>query len=416
MLPLLALGAWACSDSDGSSENGGPPVNSGGSGATGGVVGAAGVGNAPGTGGALGGAPVASGGVGQTVPPIVLGGNGGAPPEPQVCAAQASEATLRSVYLAFAFDVSGSMGQMDYPWHDPTLKWEPVVAATEAFLEAPASAGLFASLTFFPEASDRTKCQADEYAAPDVPMTELPSTAFRTEIDAITPQTSRDWIGGTPTLAVTEGTLEYLGGLAATDPDAKFVYVLVTDGYPQGCDGNTIESVSAAVSAAAPTIPTYVVGVANPPLTEPVDPVTPGGLTEPPDTVSDLNAIAVAGGTEQAFIIETGDPEQTSSSLQAVIDGIRKSSVSCEITIPPPPAGEEFDASEVNVTFTTGAGVDQALARDDTCEAPNTWRYDDPAAPSAIELCAATCEGVQADPAAGLQVEFGCATRAPEAW
>jgi hypothetical protein len=29
------------------------------------------------------------------------------------------------VHLAFAFDVSGSMGQGDEPWHDRTLKWDP---------------------------------------------------------------------------------------------------------------------------------------------------------------------------------------------------------------------------------------------------------------------------------------------------
>ena len=45
------------------------------------------------------------------------------------CASAHAEAELLPVYLAFAFDVSGSMGKGDKPWHDRTLKWDPVVAA-----------------------------------------------------------------------------------------------------------------------------------------------------------------------------------------------------------------------------------------------------------------------------------------------
>src|SRR6188768_1406237 len=45
------------------------------------------------------------------------GGGGGGP----VCETVSAAAELPPVYLAFAFDVSGSMGQLDQPrwWHDP---------------------------------------------------------------------------------------------------------------------------------------------------------------------------------------------------------------------------------------------------------------------------------------------------------
>jgi hypothetical protein len=109
------------------------------------------------------------------------------------CAAQSAEARLQPVYLAFAFDVSGSMGQGDFEWHDRSLKWEPVVTATKAFFADPSATGISASLVFFPAETDL--CLPATYAEPDVPMTPLPSPAFAAEIDRITPLTEDDWRG-----------------------------------------------------------------------------------------------------------------------------------------------------------------------------------------------------------------------------
>lgn len=324
------------------------------------------------------------------------GDDGGSDGDPSVCAAENTEAELRPVYLAFAFDVSGSMGKGDLEHHDRELKWDPVVAATKAFFADSASVSISASLSFFPAASDR--CDADSYATPDVPMTPLPSDAFATAIDDITPESSDDWRGGTPTLAVVNGTLSFLEPMVEEDPSSIYALVLVTDGYPQDCDDDDIETVAEAVAAVSDTIPTYVIGVENP----------PGG----PDTVSDLHAIAEAGGTGEAFLIETGDPEQTKLDFEAVIEDIRGRSVSCDVEIPPPPAGQVFEPGKVNVTYEI-SGDGRAFAYDQSCEYPDSWRYDDPAAPSVIELCPETCALAQGETTAKLLVEFGCESRTP---
>ena len=82
--------------------------------------------------------------------------------------------------------------------------------------------------------------------------------------------------------------------------------MLVTDGYPQGCSDED-DSVDAVVSvvedARDADVNTYVIGVANPPI------------DDAPDTVSDLHALAEAGGTEQAYLIDTGDPEATADDI-----------------------------------------------------------------------------------------------------
>jgi hypothetical protein len=310
-----------------------------------------------------------------------------------------AETALAKVHLAFAFDVSGSMGKLDKPYYDPKLKWEPVVTATKAFFTDPASSNLYASLVFFPiDASESKRCSADSYSVPDVPMTPLPSDAFGAAIDAVTPKTMSDWRGGTPTLAVIQGTYAFAEPLAKADAGSKYALVLVTDGYPQDCNStdDKIATVAAAVKAFASELPTYVIGISNPP---------PG-----PDTVTNLNDIAVAGGTDHPFIIETGDPTATIKAFQDAVSSIRMSQLSCDFEIPAPPPGQSFDPTRANVTYTSGS-TERALDYDATCKADGAWKFDDDAAPKRMILCDATCSAVRADPHAQLRVDFGCARR-----
>lgn len=327
-----------------------------------------------------------------------LGGrrdDGGAPSE---CTATFSgEASFQPVRLAFAFDVSASMGQLDKPYHDPVLKWEPVVSATTAFFEDPAGEGISASLRFFPiDADEDQRCDEASYSTPNVPMTTLPSSAFREAIVAVTPQSAGDWISGTPTLAVVKATLAFIEPLAKADPASRYAVVLVTDGYPQGCNDNDISSVADAVRAAAARTPTYVIGVSNP----------PGG----PDTVSNLNEVAAAGGTERAFIIETGDPEQTKTDFRSAVTGIRSHALSCEFAVPSLPSGQVFDPNAANVAYTVGT-IRTELGYDEACTSDGAWRYDEPSAPTRIELCPATCDAVKAATGAAIHVDFGCQRR-----
>jgi hypothetical protein len=87
----------------------------------------------------------------------------------------------------------------------------------------------------------------------------------------------------------------------------------------------------------------------------------------------------------------------------------------CQWQIPPPPAGQTFDPAQVNVEFTDGQGavstiyfVDSAAACDPVS---GGWYYDDPAAPTAVVACPATCATIQAEANAKIQVLFGCATQ-----
>lgn len=376
---LLALG---CSDDSGS---GSPILGNAGSPSVAGSGGMAGTPARPEGGGSAGR---------ELMLPQAGLGQGGGSGSPETCKAEFAKAELQPVYLAFAFDVSGSMGKLDEPHHDPELKWKPVVRATKAFFADTGSTGIRASLTFFPAEDDR--CELDPYLEPDVPMTSLPSPAFADAIDAITPEDEDDWRGGTPTMAVLKGTYEFIEASAAKDPTAKYAVVLVSDGYPQGCDDeeDDIEAVAEVVGERAGSFPTYVVGVANP----------PGG----PDTVSNLTRLAVAGGTTSAFLIATGDPERTAETFSQAVDAIRGLARSCVAPIPENPGGVPLDPTRVNVTLGSAPST-TVLGYDAECAAGQAWRFDDPTNPTAIVLCEATCEDVQREPALALNVEFGCA-------
>ncbi len=313
-----------------------------------------------------------------------------------VCAAQSAASELRDVQLAFALDVSASMGQGNQRFD---LKWRPIVAAAQAFFNEPDSAALSASLTFFPAQNDDTWCTAAPYETPTVPQTALPSPAFGAAIGALNRTPNANWRTATPTLAVFNGTVTSLRAFAEPAPSLVQAVVLVTDGVPQGCteEANDIEQVAAAVRASG--IRTYVVGVANPPGID-------GG-----DNLDNLDIIAQAGGTERAFIVQTGDPLETQAEFKAVIDSIRGVAVSCNIEIPLPPVGTAFIPEQVNVDIGSGGGERTRLSYAPSCESPDGWRYDDPAAPATIVLCNDVCTNVQRDATATLSVEFGCERR-----
>ncbi|WP_438001614.1 vWA domain-containing protein [Sorangium sp. So ce185] len=323
--------------------------------------------------------------------------SGGSTAAGQACATETSQAGFQQVYLAFAFDVSGSMGANDVPWRDRSLKWDPVVAATKQFFVDPASAGFRASLTFFPGAGQM--CNASTYLAPNVAMTPLPSPAFGEAIDAVTPQDDRSWRIGTPTAFVIEGTTAYIEEQRQLNP-GKYAIVLVTDGYPEQCrQSNSIEAVVERVEAArAAGISTFVIGVNSPPVEG-----------APPSLDENLRVIAAAGDTGEAFIIDTGNAADTTAAFKAAVEEIRGAAVSCTIPIPPPPDGRTFDKQKVDVKYTSATtNTPTSLVYDQACAAAGTWRYDDPANPTAIVLCDDTCAVVQAQVEVSLGVDFTC--------
>ena len=88
--------------------------------------------------------------------------------------------------------------------------------------------------------------------------------------------------------------------------------------------------------------------------------------------------------------------------------------VSCEYVIPPNPDGGTLDPDKVNVDYLPGGNPpSQAVYRvnspaDCTGGGQGGWHFDNNAAPTRILLCPATCQAVQSDAQARIDVKFGC--------
>ncbi len=192
-----------------------------------------------------------------------------------------------------------------------------------------------------------------------------------------------------------QGAVAYAHTWLSTHPTHRMVIVLATDGEPNDCD-STVNAVSAVASAAAaekPPISTYVIGVGT--------------------SLSNLDQIAQAGGTDHAYIVDTS--KGTTASFTAAMNAIRgEAALPCRFEIPAAQPGKTLDLGAVNVAVGDGsdAGPSTLLqvptAAD--CDASGGWHYDDPKTPTAIELCPTTCTTVAGDPTATVRVLVGCKT------
>lgn len=306
------------------------------------------------------------------------------------CATTSAAAKLTPVNLVVMYDRSGSMGDTNEdPGFDPAKRWIPVGQATKAFFADPASAGISASLTFFPNAGN--SCQGAVYASAGVGLTALPNAAFANAIDGTSPQ------GDTPTRAAVAGAIAQAQSVAAAHPNEKTVIVLVTDGEPYGCGINNANQSNAEaqlvaqdVAAVAATIPTYVIGVGP--------------------SVQNLNAVAQAGGTT-AFQVQVGDPQKTKDDLLAAMSLIRGALGRCDFDIPAPPDGRTLDYNKVNVVFTPAGQAAQTLPYNPTCTGGQGWHFDDVNAPKKVLLCTNTCEVVKTQAGGAVDVAFSCTDR-----
>jgi hypothetical protein len=311
------------------------------------------------------------------------------------CVSSAAHAALANANLVVMFDKSGSMGDPAEGF-DPSIKWTPVTAAMKAFFSDPKSAGVSASLQFFPQGGDLASVCGYAYGTPLVPMTALStSTALVDAINATMPA------GGTPTLPALTGAVSYAQQVATADPQGKTVIVLVTDGDPgfgingmftTGCMNNDITHVAAVAMSAltgTPSIPTYVIGVGS--------------------DFTNLNAIASAGGTGKAMIVPVTNPTQTTPMFEGALNTIRSAALPCQFTIPAPPDGQQINPKTVNVVLQSSGGTQTVLDFSATCTNPNGWHYNAATNPTAVQLCPTACTAAQGNPM-GVTIAFGCMT------
>ncbi len=347
--------------------------------------------------GVSGGLNFGTGGGAISLPGNGAGGGDAFDPT-SACATSAADGEPIPVDLYFMVDITGSMncpvpdkGPCDVDPGTPDSgdsRWTVVSAALKAFVADPKNDGLGVGMRFFP--SNRNICKVTTYAQPTVEIGALALTGpkIAQSID------QQDPGGQTPTVPSLTAAIQHAQDWAKAHPTHRVAVVYATDGYPKGCEPNNTIPLAAEVAKAgfeaAQSIPTYVLGV-GPNLT-------------------DLNSIAMSGGTKQAFLVDTS--KNAAAQLTAALASIRTSSVlDCTYTIPAPPAGQTLEPGKVNVTYTDSSGkVNKVLQNPAgvSCDKGSGWQYS--ADGTQIDLCGALCTSVKADHGGKLQVLFGCAT------
>jgi hypothetical protein len=151
-----------------------------------------------------------------------------------------------------------------------------------------------------------------------------------------------------------------------------------------------VHDVALQVAMVKDTIPTYVIGVG-------LDPTA-------------LQEIATAGGTGTPVMTSVGNPAQTQTDIQNALAQIRGLQVPCSFPLPSPPAGQVLDVDTVNVLYTPSVGQQTALTYDKSCPNGMGWSYDDVNNPTKVILCPQTCNLVQIDKGAQIDIVFGCKT------
>jgi hypothetical protein len=329
-------------------------------------------------------------------------------PDEQGCVGTAFEGETIPLDIYVMFDLSCSMScsvdrsgccrESDDP--DPLDEWriQPVREAMVAFLRDPESAGIGVGLGFFGDHAldsnnDPDVCSVAAHSDAAVEIARLPGAADQliAELQAGEPQ------GGTPTHLAVEGACAYADSWKQQQPSHKVVILLVTDGIPEYSCNADIQLATAAAEECydgGSGYDTYVLGV----------------VANNNNSLDQLNDIAEAGGTDQAYLTDAND---VSGSVLAALNAIRSDAViPCDLEIPPPPAGEVLDTTKVNLGICNAAGEVQVTPYVESaagCDGPG-WHYDDPSSPESIQLCEATCETVSV-PGATLFFSVGCTTQ-----
>jgi len=244
---------------------------------------------------------------------------------------------------------------------------------------------------------DRANCDPTSYREAAVPIAQLPKNAaiLVRSIDRQSPT------GGTPTSLALAGALDYARDHAESNEGHTVAVVFATDGLPTDCGSTNITDISAIAASAlatSPSIRTYVVGVFGP---------------DDDEAPANLDAIARAGGTDRAFMIDTS--QNVTASLTEALDSIRGATLACEFRIPPS-SGAPLDFNKVNVAVTDAVTTDLFYVRDvRSCDPTDGgWYYNrdpnDGTSPTQISLCPATCDALSAAPDASVEIRLGCQT------
>jgi hypothetical protein len=120
--------------------------------------------------------------------------------------------------------------------------------------------------------------------------------------------------------------------------------------------------------------------------------------------------VEMTGGASGDLCLQDFDAVFEATATSVVSNAV----LSCNFTIPDPPADMTLDPKLVNVIFSDGQGgttqIGKVDSQDICVKVENGWYYDNPLNPTEVIFCPQTCSAIQGHPGSKIDVEFGCET------
>jgi hypothetical protein len=315
-------------------------------------------------------------------------GQGGNGDSSETCAGVSNEAEPVPIDLFIMMDRSVSMGNL-IPGTSMT-RWEALQAAIQDFAQSTNGDDIRAGIGFFGVTGgndDQIDCNVANYTKAAVEI----GTLAEVGPDLVSAMANMVPGGLTPAGPALTGALEYASGWAMNHPGRATAVVLVSDGFPTQCEPRSITELANLARDAhlnAPYVRTYAIGL--------------GGDVN-------LDAIALGGGTHEAFKVDEGD---IGGSFVSALHNVANTKIACSYALPPPPDGSQtLDLTRVQVTYTTAGDasteeIPSISSANQCANAPNGgWYYDNPNDPSSIEVCPCTCSRFEAG---RVDIRVGC--------
>jgi hypothetical protein len=315
--------------------------------------------------------------------------------------------TTKPVAIYVMFDQSISMGTSNL--------WNPAVSAMKSFLTDEKSQGVGVGIQYFPLGGGSC-ANGNVYKTPSVDVGQLPQQAatISKSLDDHHPNGF-----GTPIEGALRGVTEFCKQYQKDHTDEQCVAVLVTDGKPElapGCsrDKDTLAGIAKAAHDLGVT--TFAVGLQGADFML-LDEIAQQGGAPDCDASSSAYACNVSSGASKLADALTSirDTVVKTETHTVIETHTEESALPCEWAIPAQPDGRVFDRNKVNIRWTT-ASAETTFVRVDSeaqCVA-NGWRFDDAENPTRLIACPQTCDAIESQPNAKLDVLLGCATLTPQ--
>jgi hypothetical protein len=288
------------------------------------------------------------------------------------------------------------------PWLEVSHDLEQFIAQLNAFR------GVSMGIQFYPlippiTVAPTAMCEPTQYATPETPIDLLPDNqlALISSITNHSPNAISPWVTPTesPTDAALKGAILGARNWVAQDEAAhrRAVVLLVTAGVPSAAASPMCVPLVEMVEAVAqdgvssttgePSVPTYVLAVGT--------------------ASAELNAIAAAGGTGEAFLKSSGG-----TVLDALLR-IRAAALPCDVDV----SATDLTGDRLNLELDVPGGRSKRYGRvrvlDDCAHlepGAGAWYVDGAGSTAKLRLCPSTCEEARGVPGATLDVIFGCLT------